>query len=67
MIADRLVENVRALAQLPRILRQWVDLHPMPGAAPPQLALPEPQRRGWSAIWLVIAAAAGAAAMHMLG
>ena len=67
IIADRLVENVRALAELPRIFRQWVDNHPMPGAAPPQPPLPLSHDRRWSPLWLVIAAAAGAAAMHWLG
>jgi ubiquinone biosynthesis protein len=74
IIADRLVENVRALGELPRILRQWVALHPMPGAAPDAPPLPPlprdrviEERRGWSGIWLVIAAAAGAAAMHWFG
>ena len=67
IIADRLVENVRALAELPRLFRQWVDSHPMPGAAPPQPPLPLSHDRRWSPLWLVIAAAAGAAAMHWLG
>ena len=39
-LADRLTETVHALAQLPRIFRQWVDANPMPGAAPPGPALP---------------------------
>ncbi|MFZ4690662.1 MAG: AarF/UbiB family protein [Polymorphobacter sp.] len=71
VIADRLVENARALAQLPRILRQWVAANPIPGAAPDAPPLPplpaRRQRAGWSSIWLVIAAAAGAAAMQFLG
>ncbi|MBC7504425.1 MAG: ubiquinone biosynthesis protein UbiB, partial [Sandarakinorhabdus sp.] len=66
IIADRIVENARALAQLPRILRQWVADHPIPGAAPEGPVLPPlpTARRGWSTAWLVLAAAAGAAAMH---
>jgi ubiquinone biosynthesis protein len=71
MIADRLVENARALAQLPRILRQWVAANPIPGAAPEGPPLPPlPVRRarqGWSTPWLLVAAGAGAAAVHWLG
>ena len=71
IIADRLVENARALAQLPRILRQWVAANPIPGAAPEAPPLPPlPGRRvrtGWSAPWLLAAAGAGAAAVHYLG
>ena len=70
-IADRIVETSRALAQLPRILRQWVAEHPVPGAAPPLpplSALPGAGRgrRGWSTPWLLLAAAAGAAAAWWL-
>jgi ubiquinone biosynthesis protein len=71
MIADRLVESANALAQLPRILRQWVAQHPIPGAAPEGPPLPplpgRKARQGWSTIWLAIAAAAGAVAMYVLG
>jgi ubiquinone biosynthesis protein len=69
VIADRLVLNARALAQLPRIFRQWVAEHPMPGAAPPQPPLPPlPERAaGWSTPWLLLAAGVGAAAVHLLG
>ena len=70
-IADRIVETSRALAQLPRILRQWVAEHPVPGAAPPLpplSALPGArERRGWSTSWLALAAGAGAAAMWWFG
>ncbi|GGE11791.1 putative protein kinase UbiB [Polymorphobacter glacialis] len=71
VIADRLVENNRALAQLPRIFRQWVAEHPIPGAAPegPTLA-PLPvrgARAGWSTPWLLLAAGLGAGAVHYLG
>jgi ubiquinone biosynthesis protein len=71
IIADRLVENARALAQLPRILRQWVAANPIPGAAPegpPLLPLPTRHvRAGWSTPWLILAAGVGAAAVHWLG
>ncbi|MEI6486685.1 MAG: AarF/UbiB family protein [Sphingomonadales bacterium] len=70
VIADSLVLNVRALRQLPRILRQWVAEHPMPGAAPPQPPLPplpEQTAEGWSTPWLLLAAGVGAAVMALLG
>ncbi|MBC7519922.1 MAG: ubiquinone biosynthesis protein UbiB [Sandarakinorhabdus sp.] len=71
IIADRLVENARALAQLPRILRQWVAQNPIPGAAPEGPPLPPlPVRRGrtgWSTPWLLLAAGAGAAGVYWLG
>ncbi len=70
-IADRIVETSRALAQLPRILRQWVAEHPVPGAAPPLpplSALPGGRvRQGWSTPWLLLAAGAGAAATWWFG
>jgi ubiquinone biosynthesis protein len=69
IIADRLVENVRALAELPRLFRQYVAANPIPGAAPegpPLPPLPTRKTGGWSTGWLAIAAAAGAAAMHWL-
>ena len=63
IIADRIVENSRALAQLPRIFRQWVAEHPMPGAAPEGPPLPPlPVRtitEGWSTTWLLAAVGAG--------
>ena len=69
IVADRLVENARALAELPRIFRQWVASHPVPGAAPEGPVLPPlpPARTGWSTPSLVLAAAAGAAAVHWFG
>jgi ubiquinone biosynthesis protein len=70
IIADRLVENVRALAELPRLFRQYIAANPIPGAAPEGPPLPQlPTRKagGWSTGWLAIAAAAGAAAMRWLG
>lgn len=60
VIADWLVMNARALTELPRIFRQWVAEHPIPGAAPPAPPLPAlPERRGWSSLWLAAALAAG--------
>ena len=71
ILADRLVENVRALSQLPRLLRQWVAANPIPGAAPEGPPLPPlPVRSaatGWSTPWLLLAAGAGAAGVYWLG
>nr|WP_310522296.1 AarF/UbiB family protein [Polymorphobacter sp.] len=71
MIADRMIENSRALAQIPRIIRQWVAANPVPGAAPEGPPLPPlPTRRtrtGWSTPWLMLAAGMGAAAVLYLG
>ena len=70
VLADSLVLNVRALRQLPRIFRQWVAEHPMPGAAPPQAPLPGVPANtaaGWSTAWLLLAAGVGAAAALLLG
>ena len=71
ILADRLVENVRALSQLPRLLRQWVAANPIPGAAPEDAPLPPlPVRKlatGWSTPWLLLAAGAGAAGVYWLG
>ena len=71
ILADRLVENVRALSQLPRLMRQWVASNPIPGAAPEGPPLPPLPMRGgaagWSTSWLLLAAGAGAAAVYWLG
>jgi ubiquinone biosynthesis protein len=70
VIADQLVLNARALAQLPRIFRQWVADNPMPGAAPPQPPLPPlpaAAAAGWSTPWLLLAAGLGAALVTLLG
>ncbi len=67
ILADRLAETVHALGQLPRIFRQWVAEHPVPGAAPPTPTLP-PLRAGssggWRWPWLIVAAGTGLAAGH---
>ena len=47
-LADSLVRNFRALAELPRVLRQLIDRVPVEGAAPPGPVLPveaEPEVR----------------------
>ena len=70
IIADRLVENVRALAELPRLFRQYIAAHPVPGAAPegpPLPPLPGGGGGGWSTGWVVAAAGLGAAAVWFLG
>ena len=69
IIADRLVENVRALAEIPRLFRQWVAAHPIPGAAPEAPPLPPlpAGNRGWSTPWLLLAGGAGAVAVWLLG
>lgn len=61
LLADWLVLNGRALTQLPRLFRQWVAEHPLPGAAPPTPPLPPlPERAaGWSTLWLAAALGAG--------
>ena len=69
IIADAIVENSRALAQLPRILRQLIAQHPIPGAAPEGPPLPPlPVRRAarWSTGWVLLAAGLGASAVYLL-
>ncbi len=69
IIADAIVENTRALAQLPRILRQWIAANPIPGAAPEGPPLPPlPVRRAarWSTGWVLLASGLGAAAVYLL-
>ena len=68
-LADSLVLNLRALRQLPRVLRQLIARVPVEGAAPPlagQLAEPPPElavRARLTPGWLIpaLAALAGAA------
>ncbi len=70
LIADAIVENTRALVQLPRLLRQWVEANPIPGAAPagpPLPPLPVSRSAGWSTGWLALAAGLGALAVYSLG
>ena len=61
-ITDRLVENLRSLAELPRLFRQFVAEHPVPGAAPQGPPLPPLPHRGWSTGWVALASGLGAAA-----
>jgi len=67
-IADRLSETVEALTQLPRLFRQWVDAHPMPGAAPPQPSLPvrETGSRGFGLLPVLAVLGLGVAAGALL-
>ena len=64
-LADSLVLGMRALRQLPRVLRQLIDLVPQEGAAPPGLPLtdaPVPEVRVRARLaggWLVAVAALG--------
>ena len=44
-LADSLVTNLRALGELPRVLRQLIGRLPPEGAAPPQAPLPPLRRR----------------------
>jgi ubiquinone biosynthesis protein len=61
--ADWIVENVRALSQLPELIRRIDYYYPAPGAAPPGPPLPDVvvvKRSGW---WrYLLTALAGAAA-----
>jgi ubiquinone biosynthesis protein len=60
--ADWIVENVRALARLPELVRRIDYYYPAPGAAPPGPPLPElvvVKPRKWSG-YLLIALISGA-------
>jgi ubiquinone biosynthesis protein len=70
--ADRIVETVRALKKLPELIERIDQYYPLSGAAPPPPPLPEIaviEGRAWwgYALVTVLAAAAGAAAMFVLG
>jgi ubiquinone biosynthesis protein len=62
VIADRMVESVRALARLPDLLKRLEAMVPNPGAAPPLPPLaPLPAPRGISrTAWLLLGAGIGA-------
>ncbi len=68
-IADGLMLNLKALAELPRVLRQLIDRVPIEGAAPPLPPLaPLPVRRaGWSGWWLPLMAGVGATLVFWFG
>ncbi|MPT49124.1 MAG: 2-polyprenylphenol 6-hydroxylase [Sphingobium sp.] len=73
-IADALIENLQTLQRIPDLVRRIEEKFPAPGGAPPAPPLPEVKlmefkgggflRYGTVA---ALAAAAGAAAMHLLG
>ncbi|MES2121031.1 MAG: 2-polyprenylphenol 6-hydroxylase [Pseudomonadota bacterium] len=70
--ADRIVDTVRALKKLPELIDRIDEYYPQRGAAPPPPPLPDIaviERPAWGGYTLValIAAAAGAAAMFVLG
>jgi ubiquinone biosynthesis protein len=70
--ADRIIDTVRALKKLPELIDRLDAYYPPPGAAPPppplaEIAVLQP-RRGWGyALVALVAAAAGAAAILLLG
>lgn len=72
--ADALIENWRTLQRIPDLVRRIEEKFPAPGAAPPAPPLPDVQLMEFKGSGLmrygavaVIAAVAGAAAMHLLG
>jgi ubiquinone biosynthesis protein len=66
-IADRIVEDLRTLSRLPRLIRNIERHYPDPGGAPPAPPLREIQRvtvvGGWRYFLVAIAAAAVSAAL----
>lgn len=72
IVADRIVRDFRTLAGLPELVRRIEARYPAPGAAPPAPPLPEivvvqPYRIGSYLLTAIVAAAAGAGAMFLLG
>ncbi|MCW3835424.1 2-polyprenylphenol 6-hydroxylase [Sphingomonas canadensis] len=72
MVADRLVEDFRTLARLPQLIRNIERRFPTPGGAPPAPPLKAIEvvrvGGGWRyGLVAALAAAAGAAAMYLLG
>lgn len=70
--ADRLVRDFRALSKLPDLIRRIDHYYPPPGAAPPPPPLPDvvviqSPRYGRYLLTALISAAAGAAAVFLLG
>jgi len=71
-IADEIVRNVRLLRKLPDLIRRIDHYYPAPGAAPPAPPLPHiavvrPPRYGPLLLTAFLSAAAGAAAVWLLG
>ncbi len=73
-IADALIENWRTLQRLPDLVRRIEDKYPAPGGAPTPPPLPEVKlmevKGGWLlrySVVAIVAAAAGAVAMQVLG
>jgi len=73
-VADALIENWRTLQRLPDLIRRIEDRYPAPGGAPAPPPLPEVKLMEWKGGWVlrygavaIMAAAAGAAAMQLLG
>jgi ubiquinone biosynthesis protein len=69
--ADWIVENVRALARLPDLIRRIDHYYPAPGAAPPGPPLPDvvvvrPRRWGGHALTALLAGGIGVAATLLL-
>jgi ubiquinone biosynthesis protein len=71
-VADRLVRDFRTFAMIPDLIRRMDEYYPPRGAAPPDPPLPdivlvEPRRFGRT-LWIaLLSAAAGAAAVLLLG
>jgi ubiquinone biosynthesis protein len=69
--ADRIVDTVRAFKLIPDLIRRIDAAYPHPGAAPPPPPLDEyvlVEHKAWKYVLVaVIAAAAGAAAVFLLG
>jgi ubiquinone biosynthesis protein len=71
-LADRIVDDVKTLAGLPELIRRIEAQFPRPGGAPPPPPIREVQLIGSGSGWryalvTILAGAAGAAAMLLLG
>ena len=70
--ADRITETVRAIKKIPDLIDRLDEYYPPRGAAPPEVPLPDIaiiEQRNWRGFALValLAAAAGAAVMRLIG